>query len=227
MILAVTGLQREARIVGGGDVMAVAGGGDQGHLAAQLEALAPQAKAIASIGIAGGLAPHLPVGRWVVADLVLVDGAPIATDKSWSARIADGLGDATRGAFLARNAFVATAWEKALLHRSTGAIAVDMESHVAARVAERHRLPFVAARVICDPAGQSLPPAAYVGMKPDGAMDIIAVLRSLLSHPGQLPALIGVAFDAERAFRSLLRGHRRLGPRLGFPDLDQLGLDVP
>jgi hopanoid-associated phosphorylase len=227
MILAVTGLQREARIVGSGEVMAIAGGGDQTHLAARLEELVPQAKAIASIGIAGGLAPRLQVGQWAVADRVLVDGKPTMTDETWSARIADGLGDAVRGTFLARNAFVATASEKALLHRTTGAIAVDMESHVAARAAERHRLPFVAARVICDPAGQSLPPAAYVGMKPDGAMDIIAVLRSLLSHPGQLPALIGVAVDAERAFRSLLRGHRRLGPGLGFPNLDQLGLDVP
>ncbi len=41
------------------------------------------------------------------------------------------------------------------------------------------------------------------------------------------PALIGVALDAQRAFDSLLRGHRRLGPRLGFPDLGELGLDVP
>jgi hypothetical protein len=94
------------------------------------------------------------------------------------------------------------------------------------RVAGRHRLPFVALRVVCDPADRSLPPATYVGMKPDGAMDVIAVLRSLFSHPGQLPALIGVAFNAERAFAALLRGRRRLGPGLGFPDLGELALDV-
>ncbi|MBV8193632.1 MAG: hypothetical protein JOY64_15205 [Alphaproteobacteria bacterium] len=227
MILAATGLQREARIIANGEVTAVAGGGDQTRLAAQLEALAPRARGIASIGIAGGLAPRLKIGQWVVADRVLVDDLPIATDKAWSAAIAQALGEPTRGTFLARNAMVARASEKASLHRSTGAIAVDMESHVAARIAQRHRLPLVAARVVCDPAGQSLPPAAYVGMKPDGAMDIIAVLRSLLSHPGQLAALIGVAVDAERAFWSLLRGHRALGPRLGFPDFDQLAVDVP
>jgi hypothetical protein len=122
---------------------------------------------------------------------------------------------------------VTAASEKASLHRATNALAVDMESHVAARVAGHHRLPCVAVRVICDPADRSLPPATYVGMKPDGSMDIMAVLRSLLGRPGQLPALIGVAIDAERAFAALLRGHRRLGPGLGFPDLAELGVDVP
>jgi hopanoid-associated phosphorylase len=227
MILAATGLQREARIVGGGEVQALAGGGDPASLEVRLEALAPLAKGIASIGIAGGLAPGLQVGQWIIADRVFIDGDALPTDKSWSAFMAERLVGARHGAAVGCNAMVTTASQKAALHRATGAISVDMESHVVARVAQRHRLPFVTARVISDPAGQSLPPATYVGMKPDGAMDIIAVLRSLLSHPRQLPALIGVAFDAERAFTSLLRGHRRLGPGLGFPDLGELALDVP
>jgi hopanoid-associated phosphorylase len=227
MILAATGLQREARIVGDAGVTAIAGGGDHAKLEARLEALAPKAKAIASIGIAGGLASALQVGRWVVADCVIVDGESIQTDKSWTACIAGRVGGITRGALLGRNTMVTTAAEKTALHRATGALAVDMESHLAGRVARRHHLPFVALRVVCDPAGRSLPPAAHVGMKPDGGMDLAAVLRSLLAQPGQLPALIGVALDAERAFKSLVRGHRRLGPRLGFPDLDQLALDVP
>lgn len=227
MILAATGLQREARIVGGGDVTAIAGGGDAAGLEAGLEALAPRAKGIASVGIAGGLAPALAVGRWIVADRVLVEGEAMPTDEGWSACIERRLGRASRGALVGRNAMVTEASEKSALHRATGALAVDMESHVAARVAARHRLPFVAARVVCDPAGRSLPEAAHVGMKPDGTIDVLAVARSLLARPGQLVALIGVAVDAERAFAALLRGHRLLGPGLGFPDLDQLALDVP
>ena len=69
-----------------------------------------------------------------------------------------------------------------------------------------------------DAAHHSLPPAARVGMKLDGTMDLPAVLRSLLANPGQLPALIRTGLEAERGFRALLRGHRRLGPRLGGPD---------
>jgi adenosylhomocysteine nucleosidase len=64
-----------------------------------------------------------------------------------------------------------------------------------------------------------LPPAVLVGMKSDGGMDLPAVLRSLLANPGQLPALIRTGLEAERGFRALLGGHRRLGPRLGGPDL--------
>ena len=227
MILVATGLRREARIVGRGDITAVAGGGDRATLEGRLEVLAPRAKGIASMGIAGGLAPGLPVGRWIVADQVFGDGDTMETDRRWSDAIAASLVDATRGTLLGRDVMVTTAMEKAALHRAIQALAVDMESHVAARVALRHRLPFVAARVVCDPASRSLPPAAHVGMRPDGGMDIIAVLRSLLSNTGQLPALIAVALDAERAFTSLLRGRRRLGPRLGLPDLDKPALDMP
>jgi hypothetical protein len=63
-------------------------------------------------------------------------------------------------------------------------------------------------------------------MKADGRVDLPAVLRSLLTHPGQLPALIRTGRDAQRAFGSLLRGQRRLGAGLCGPDLGELGLDV-
>ena len=116
--------------------------------------------------------------------------------------------------------------QKADLHRTTGALAVDMESHVAARVARHHHLPFAAARVVCDPTHRALPPAARVGIKPDGRMDLPAVLQSLLAQPSQLPALIVTAWEAEQSFRSLFRGHRRLGAGLCGPDVGKLALDV-
>jgi hopanoid-associated phosphorylase len=219
MILAATGLQRERRIVAGPDVDAIASGGDAARLEAVLDELAGSASGIISIGIAGGLAPGLQVGQWVVADAVLVDGEPMPTDSAWTGRLVARLPEAARGLLVGANAMVADATQKASLHRTTGAVAVDMESHIVARVARRHRLPFAAARVISDAAHHSLPPAARVGMKLDGGMDLPAVLRSLLTEPGQLPALIRTGLKAERAFRALLRGHRRLGPRLGSPDL--------
>ena len=68
MILAVTGLQRERRIVTGPGVEAIAGGGNHKRLEAVLEARVVGAHGIISIGIAGGLAPGLRAGDWVVAD---------------------------------------------------------------------------------------------------------------------------------------------------------------
>jgi adenosylhomocysteine nucleosidase len=230
MILAVTGLQRERRIVAGPDIEAVAGGGDQARLEATLDRLAPGMRGVISIGIAGALAPALRPGRWVVAtavrDAMHDDGTALPTDPDWTDWLVSRLPGAERGVLLGADAVAATAGRKAELHRTSNAIAVDMESHVAARVARHHRLPFVAARVISDAAHRTLPPAALVGMRSDGSVDLPAVLRSLLSAPWQLPALIRTGLEAETAFRALLRSHRLLGPRLGGPDVGKLPADM-
>jgi len=227
MILAATGLQRERRIVAGPGTEAIAGGGDHERLRSMLELRAAKARGIISIGIAGGLAAGLRSGDWVLADAVLVDGSPMPTEPRWTERLAARLPEAPRGRLLGTDAIVAEVAEKAELHRTTGALAVDMESHVVADVARRYGLPFAAVRVVCDPAHRALPAAARIGMKPDGRMDLPAVMRSLLAEPGQLPKLLLTGFEAERSFRSLLRGHRRLGPGLCGPDLGKLVIDMP
>jgi hopanoid-associated phosphorylase len=227
MILAAVGLQREQRIVAGDGVEAIAGGGDHRRLERLLETHAATARGIISIGIAGGLAPDLHAGDWVVADAIAANGQSVPTDEAWTARLAAHLPDAFKGPLLGVDAIVADTATKAALHRATGALAVDMESHVAARVARRHGLPFAAARVVCDPAHRALPAASRVALRPDGRIDLGAVLRSLLAEPGQLPALIVTGWEAERGFGSLARGRRRLGRLLCGPDLGELLLDVP
>ncbi len=218
-ILAVTGLRREARLLAGPGVDVVAGGGDHRRLETVLDARAPGAHGLISIGIAGALAPDLQPGQWVVARAVLDRGDTVLVDPDWTGRLRMYLPGAVEGLFMGVDEPVADRAEKAALHCASKAIVVDMESHVAARVAAYHRLPFVAARVICDPAHRTLPPAARVGMRPDGRMDVMAVLRSLLAEPRQLPDLIRLAWEAECAFRALLRGHRLLGPRLAGANL--------
>jgi len=219
MILAVTGLQREQRLLAGPGVEVVVG-------AADLDRQVSGKQGVISIGIAGALAHGLQPGRWVVATAVSDRGAVLPTDPEWTDRLAFRLPGAERGLLLGVDAVAATAEQKAELHRTSQAIAVDMESHVAARVARHHGLPFVAARVISDAAHRTLPPAARVGMRPDGGVDLPAVLRSLLAAPWQLPALIRTGLEAETAFRVLRRGSRLLGPRLGGPDVGKLSSDM-
>lgn len=225
-ILVATGLQRERLILAGAGVEVVVGGGDCVQLEATLDRLAPGMSGIISIGIGGALAPGLQPGDWVVAEAVLVDGEQMPTDRAWASRLVMRLAAASKGVLIGADAIVSEAQQKAALHRATGAIAVDMESHVAARVARRHRLPFAVARVVSDAASRTLPPAALVAMRPDGGVDLPAVLRSLVRNPRQLPALIRTGLEAERAFRSLLGGYRRLGPGLVGPDLGELPLDM-
>ena len=226
MILAVTGLERERRMLAGPGVEVVAGGGDHVQLEGALDELASGMDGIISIGIAGGLEPGLRPGRWVVADAVRDAGEAVPTDPEWTDRLARRLPRAAKGLLLGVDALVATAAQKAALHRAIGAVAIDMESHIAARIARRHCLPFVSARVISDAAHRTLPPAARVGMRRDGRMDLSAVLKSLLAAPWQLPALIRTGLEAELGFQALLRGHRLLGPRLGGPNVAKLPLDM-
>ena len=225
-ILVATGLQREQRILAGPGMEVVAGGGDRVRLEAMLDRLAPGMRGLISIGLGGALAPGLRPGDWVVAHAVLHGEEQLRTDRRWTDRLVSRLPSPRRGLLIGANAIVSSAGEKAALYRATGAIAVDMESHTAARVALRHRLPFAAARVVSDASDRTLPPAALVGMRPDGGMDLPAVLRSLLAAPRQLPALIRTGLEAERAFRALLSGHRRLGPGLVGPYFGQLPFDM-
>ena len=223
-ILAVTGLRREQRILSAPGIEVLAGGGDAARLATLLEARAGEAEGIISIGIAGALAPGLQPGDWIVASAVR-DGEDIwPTDPAWYARLAALLPGARGGVQLGRDAMVPSAAEKAALHHATGAIGVDMESHLAARAARRHGVPFAIARVVSDAADRDLPVAAQRGMRPDGGVDIPAVLRALAADPRQLPALIRTGWEAEKAFRALLGGHHRLGARLAAPGAGDAGL---
>jgi hopanoid-associated phosphorylase len=206
-------MKREAELLAGPGVVALAGGGRAEALEAALRAAAEQgASVILSLGIAGALADGLSPGEWVVAEAVIVDGEPMATDRRWREQLLARLPGARTGAFLGSDAMLTEAAEKRRAHAETGALAVDMESHVAARVAKRLGLPFAAARVISDAADRSLPPAVKRGMRPDGAMAVGPVLAALARDPRQLPGLIRTGLDAQRAFQALARAGRSWAP---------------
>ncbi|MDX7953219.1 phosphorylase [Lichenihabitans sp. Uapishka_5] len=218
-ILAVTGLQAEARIVAAPGVTALAGGGDAARLAAMLEAHLQQgARAVISFGIAGGLAPGVSPGTLVVADAVRSGDDHWNTDASWRSALRAALPRSIAGPILGVDVPVADAAGKARMHRETGAVAVDMESHIAARVAARHGVPFAVLRVVADPAERSLPGAALVGMRHDGRTDVVAVLRALARRPSELPGLIRTGLDAQAAFRALKACRAALDADLGFAE---------
>ena len=225
-LLAATGLRREAAILAGPGLTVVPGGGQSEALERALVAAGDGCSAVISIGLAGALAEGLAPGDWVVADAVLVDGEPMSVHGPWRDALAARLSAAQTGLFLGSDAMLIRAADKRRAHAATGAIAVDMESHVAARVARRLRLPFAAARVISDGADRSLPPAVSVAMRPNGGMALGAVLAALARDPAQLPALIRTGLEAGAAFRALGGANRLLGPGLGLVDLGDHLLDV-
>ncbi len=101
-----------------------------------------------------------------------------------------------------------------------------MESHVAARAAKEHGLPFAALRVVSDAAHRTLPPAARVALQPSGAIDLAGVLRSVIRSPLQIPALLRTAWEAEIAFAALLRCRNVFDGGFAGADLGELALDM-
>jgi adenosylhomocysteine nucleosidase len=171
-----------------------------------------------SFGVAGGLASHLRAGDWVVASAVRESQTVRATDAAWSRRLLGMIAGAVHAPILGVDVPVAEPAKKRELHRTTGAAAVDMESHVVARVAAAHRLAFAAVRVIVDPAHRTIPPAALIGMRPDGRADVAAIVRDVMLRPSQLKPLARVAADAFTARTAMHRVRQRLGPHFGLAD---------
>jgi nucleoside phosphorylase len=62
--------------------------------------------------------------------------------------------------------------EKQALRDATGALAVDMESHVAAAFASRHRLPFAAVGGGCGPPPPAGAPQIAPARRPEGRVSV-------------------------------------------------------
>ena len=139
------------------------------------------------------------------------------TSQQWSQRLLQTIPDSISGTLLGVTAPVAHPDEKRALYQETGAIAVDMESHIVASVGLAHDVPVAAIRVITDPAKRALPVSAVAAMRPNGTTNIAAMLRAVLMRPRELPALIQTALDARAARATLVRGRHLLDPAFTSP----------
>jgi hopanoid-associated phosphorylase len=216
-VIAVTGLAFEARIAAGRGVNVLCAT-ERSRLLEWLEAsTAYECSGIISFGIAGGLDRRLSPGDWVVASSVVTDTGQFPADPSWARRLLSMVPGSIHAAISGVDAPLADPAAKLRLHQSHGTVAVDLESHVAARIATARNLPFAACRVILDPASRRLPPAALVPLCRDGTPDLGGVLRSLARDPIQVCGLLRIIVDAWSARSALKRDRKSLGDGLGFP----------
>lgn len=218
-VLVVTGLAREAACAAGDGLTTIRSGADVAVLAAALEKLsAKNFAAVVSFGLAGGLDPKLRQGDVVVGAEAITPPARYATHSLIARILVEGLagagGKTVLGGVAGVDAPVLDVPAKALLRAETKALAVDMESHLAAEYAERRGLPFAIVRVVCDPASRALPALAASAIKPDGGVDIARVMWELAREPLQIGDLVRAGLDARAALASLSRCGRLLGPLL-------------
>jgi adenosylhomocysteine nucleosidase len=218
LVIAFVGLAFEARIAAAPGVKVVCR-----TAGSELESVADNAvrqgyRGMVSFGVAGGLASHLRAGDWVVASSIHDSQTVRATDAVWSRRLLELIDGAIHAPIVGVDVPVAEPAKKRELHNATGAAVVDMESHTAARVAAEHNLAFAAVRVVIDPAHREVPPAALIGMRPDGRANVSAVMRDLVARPSQISPMARIAIDALAARAAMFRVRRRLGPHFGLVD---------
>ncbi|KMQ80973.1 Adenosylhopane nucleosidase, HpnG [Candidatus Burkholderia pumila] len=215
-VIAVTGMAFEAKIARGRGVEAVFAARFDWLERALSDGIAWGCSGIVSFGTAGGLAPELEPGALIIADSVCGPFGPLKTDPAWTARMFDALVGtpleriSRRGTMAGVAAPVTSDADKRSLHSSTGALAVDMESHVAGAIAAARGLPFAVCRAIVDPTWRTLPPAATAGLRDDGTTTIGPIIRKLMRQPSQLGALLRLAGDARAARTTLVQARHAL-----------------
>jgi adenosylhomocysteine nucleosidase len=218
-VIAFVGMAFEARIAAGPGVLVFSRHARHELVMAAKNAARHGCRGIISFGVAGGLATGLHPGDWVVASAIVEADKTLATDPAWSGRLRDAIAGSRHAPIVGADTPIAEPATKRALHRTTGAAAVDMESHVVARVAAAHGLAFTALRVIVDPAERIIPRAALMGMGAGPRADSAAVLRELIARPSQLSPLMRVALDAYIARCEMQRVRRLLGPHFGLTDM--------
>ena len=213
-VLAVVGLQFEARIIAGPAVRAIVLGAEPTPLVTMI---LPTDRGVISFGICGGLAPGLAPGACVIASYISDGTREWATDKAWTKSLARSIPNAIVGPILGVDAPILDVASKFNLHKRHGAVAVDMESHVAAVAARAHGLPLAAVRAVADDATCALITVALAGRRADGSVNVAGVLAALGRQPRELAPLIRLAIRTGSARATLVRLRALLGSDLGTP----------
>lgn len=219
-VVALVGLAFEAKIASAPGVLTICRGPMTPTAELLQAAVRGGCRSIISFGVAGGLAPDLLPGDCIVASAVM-DSAVMdhatsrPTDPLWSGSLLEVIPNVRRGPIMGVNQVVVDPQRKRELHARTGAIAVDMESHLVARLAALNGLSFAAVRVIVDPAHRLVPSTAVLAMASDGGTDLSAMFYELWEQPAQIMSLLRLAVDIYAARAALLRLRRVVGPSFG------------
>jgi hopanoid-associated phosphorylase len=211
-VLIVTGLKQEARIAAGPGLTVICSSSNPVQLRQMMLSFDPASiRGIVSFGVAGGLNPALRSGDIVIASEIISADDRWATEPELTENLiampAKRRRSVVPGVLVGVEQVVTGQLGKAALRATTGADAVDMESHIAARYASDNNLPFAAVRVISDPSHRALPELTKNAIKPNGNVDMWKVMRGIARNPKTIPHLISTGRDFNRALRSL-RGCR-------------------
>ena len=169
--------------------------------ATEVAASIPHTICVAS-GFAGALKPAYKVGDVLAAQAVQQIGNSTTIECSRNLCMAAYENQAIRAKmFLTSDKVIGTAEEKQKL--SPFADAVDMESFATLSVTKQKNLPALAVRVISDRLDEDMPADIDTTVDEYGRVKIRGVVKHVVSHPLQLPALIRLGRQSHTAAEAL------------------------
>jgi nucleoside phosphorylase len=144
-------------------------------------------------GIAGGLAPDLPVGS-VMVPATVVD---LASGARFRPASLEGL--ASGGTVAAADHLITDPRRLAELTEQ-GVAALEMESSGVAAACEDAQVPWTTVRVIGDRPDEGLTDDAVMSfLRPDGSADGLEAVRFMVTHPGRIPGMVRLGRDSSMA----------------------------
>ena len=221
----VTGLVREEDCLkglakAGESFDSFSGSGPERARAGAQALLAAGAGALMSFGLAGGLSSNAVAGTLVLGTEVIFGDQRHIVSKTWLQSIREATAadlNVLEGSVAGCDTVVPTAAEKRALHKRTGALVCDMESHAVACVAAGAGVPLMIVRAVSDAHDREVPRWVLNSIRHDGSVRVGPMLGNLACHPWALPRLLILARETSSALDALGRVARLLGPGLGLP----------
>jgi nucleoside phosphorylase len=147
---------------------------------------------LVSAGFCGALVPGLEVGDLVRPEEVIEVGRQDASPVS-------------RGALVTSSTPVLSRQERQSLHERCGAVAVDMESAVVARLAREQGVSFACLRSVSDALESTVSPALVAALRGE-AVDLRRLAGAVLRRPLLVRELARLARQSRRAAAALSSG---------------------
>jgi adenosylhomocysteine nucleosidase len=145
---------------------------------------------VISCGFAGGLRPDLRPGDLVADGSDWPDALPLPRNVNL-------------GRFYGATRVATTRAEKNHLHALTNADAVEMESSVLRDLCRARGIPILILRAISDSAEEDLPIDFNPLIRPDGSLNWLKLMRTVVGQPGRIPALLRLQRRSHQAAGAL------------------------
>ena len=171
-----------------------------------------------SWGTAGALDPQHKAGALIIYDGTIgADGTRYECDAVWRTTLERSLRslNAVVGTGFTAERAATTALAKSAIRERFDCAAVDMESSAVGESAYAAGIPYVALRVVVDPADFDIPRAALSALEHGGQPRALPVVRELMRRPQELPACLILARWYRAALERLRLTAQSLHPAFG------------